>query len=82
MQEKKFSQVRGMSVRTVAGVALGSVRDVVFDGDTGRLAYFLVRTRLIGGTDLCVTMDAVVEIADDAVIVKDGLVPDAVGAVA
>lgn len=82
MQQKKFSQMRGMPVRTTSGTELGTVRDAVLDIDTGRIIQFLVKTRLIGGTELLVPMDAIVEIRDEVLVVKDGLIPAAVGALA
>lgn len=82
MHTRTFLQLRGTQVRTAAEIKLGTVRDIIFDADSGRLFQIAVRTRLLGGTDLLVPFDAIIEIRDDGIIVKDGVVPSGAPALA
>lgn len=69
-------------VLTLSGTKLGSLKDVVIDIDSGRVLQYCVKHGLIGGQDLLVGSDAIIEIRADAIVVKDAVVPGTNPAVA
>lgn len=61
-------------VVTQNGTKLGILKDVVIDIDSGRVVQYAVKQGLIGGPDLLISSDEIVEIRTEAVIVKDAFV--------
>ncbi len=82
MHTRTGSQLRGTPVCTQQQIKLGKVRDVIIDTDSGRLFQIVARTRLLGGMDVLIPFDAIIEIRDEMVIVKDTVVPNTAPALA
>ena len=74
MQPMFVHDLHNLSVVTQSGVRIGSLKDVVIDVDSGRVIQYAVKQGLLGGADLLVASDEVVEIRPDAVVVTDALV--------
>ncbi len=74
MQPVAVSDLHGRVVVTAHGTKLGSIKDVVIDADSGRVVNFVVKHGILGGNDLLIGPEEVVEIRADAVVVKDASV--------
>lgn len=75
--------LKGRLVLTHGGTKLGHLKDVVMDVDSSRVLQFIVsRGLILGGLDLLVGADEVIEIREDAIIVKDTLVGEGTPALA
>lgn len=77
MQLCAVRDLRGRAVVTERGVRLGIVKDVVIDVDSGRVVQYIVAERLMGSAPLLIGVEAVVEMRDDALVVKDAHIQDA-----
>lgn len=75
MQPVAVHDLHNRSVLTQSGIKLGSLKDVIIDADSSRVLQYSVKQGILPGQELLVGADAVVEIRDDAVIVKDAVVP-------
>lgn len=82
MQPMMVHDLHNRAVVTFDGTKLGSLKDVVIDIDSGRVLQYCVKHGLIGGEDLLVSSDAVIEIRPDAIVVKDATVLGVTPAVA
>lgn len=69
----------GVPVRTRSGKDIGKLSDILIDGETGRIAFVLVRARgFIPGLldqELRIAWSQVISISEKEVIVTDGSVP-------
>ncbi len=75
-------ELKGRPVLTETGSKLGALKDVVVDADSGRVIEFVVSHGILGGPDLLIGLSAVIEIRDDAIIVKDTFVGEGTPALA
>ncbi|MCX6781437.1 MAG: PRC-barrel domain-containing protein [Candidatus Magasanikbacteria bacterium] len=73
MQPVLVQDLHNREVVTASGTKLGLLKDVSIDIDSGRVVQFYVKHGLIGigGTDLLIAADAVIEIREDVIVVKD-----------
>ncbi|OGH61965.1 MAG: hypothetical protein A2848_03640 [Candidatus Magasanikbacteria bacterium RIFCSPHIGHO2_01_FULL_50_8] len=75
MRPLAVHELHNRTVITQAGSKLGSLKDVVIDVDSGRVLQYCVKQGLLPGQELLIGADAVIEISDDAIVVKDAIVP-------
>ena len=74
MQAEFVHDLCGRAVITQSGTKLGSLKDISIDVDSGRVVQYAVKHGLLGGAELLVAPEEVIEIRFDAIIVKDTLV--------
>lgn len=72
MQPVLVHDLIGRLVVTQGGTKLGTLKDVAIDGDSGRVVHLEVKpSGLLGGPRLLIAAEELVEIQDDAIVVKD-----------
>lgn len=83
MQPVLVQDLHNREVVTAGGTKLGLLKDVSIDLDSGRIVQFCVKQGLIGigSADLLIAADAVIEIREDAIVVKDLMVGESAPAV-
>lgn len=68
----------GLSVRTQSGESVGSVRELIVEGDTGRIEQFVVRTSgalsALIQPELMIGWAQVVTLTEEALVVMDSIV--------
>lgn len=67
-------ELKGRVVLTHSGTKLGHLKDVIMDIDSSRVLQYIVSRGLLGGPDLLISSIEVIEIREDAIIVKDTLI--------
>lgn len=72
MQPVLVHDLVGRLVVTQDGIKLGTLKDVAIDGDSGRIVHLVVKpSGLLGGPQLLIASEELVEIQDDVIVVKD-----------
>lgn len=75
MQPVAVHDLHNRSVLTQSGTKLGSLKDVIIDAESARVVQYCVKQGLLPGQELLIGVEAIVEIRDDAIVVKDAVVP-------
>ena len=68
-----FKQLKSLPVRTVSGILLGRIQDIVLETEGQLVAQYRVKPSVLMGKEYLVGRDQIVRIDADALIVDDAV---------
>lgn len=68
-----LKQLKSLTVRTVSGIALGRVQDVIFETDGQLVAQYRIKSSVLSPKEYLVSRDQIVRIDAEAMLVDDAV---------